>query len=42
MIERKRFNQLAGTDRSWLKAKHHFWLSEDDDPARMSWGSLRA
>jgi quercetin 2,3-dioxygenase len=41
MIERRPFDKLAGEDRGWLKAKHHFSLAEHDDPARMGWGSLR-
>src|SRR5258707_1627980 len=41
MIERRPFNKLAGEDRGWLKAKHHFSFADYDDPARMSWGSLR-
>jgi len=41
MIERRPFNKLAGKDHGWLKAKHHFSFADDDDPARMGWGSLR-
>jgi redox-sensitive bicupin YhaK (pirin superfamily) len=41
MIERRPFNELAGDDRGWLKAKHHFSFGEYGDPARMGWGSLR-
>ena len=41
MIERRPFNKLAGEDRGWLKAKHHFSFADFDDPARMGWGSLR-
>jgi redox-sensitive bicupin YhaK (pirin superfamily) len=41
MIERRPFNQLAGEDRDWLKAKHHFSFADYGDPARMGWGSLR-
>jgi redox-sensitive bicupin YhaK (pirin superfamily) len=41
MIERRPFNKLAGEDRGWLKAKHHFSFADYDDPARMGWGSLR-
>jgi redox-sensitive bicupin YhaK (pirin superfamily) len=41
MIERRPFNKLAGEDRGWLKAKHHFSLADNDDPARTGWGSLR-
>src|SRR3979411_2275805 len=41
MIERRPFNKLAGEDRGWLKAKHHFSFADRDDPARMGWGSLR-
>jgi len=41
MIERRPFNKLAGEDRGWLKAKHHFSFADHDDPARMGWGSLR-
>jgi quercetin 2,3-dioxygenase len=41
MIERRPFNELAGDDRGWLKAKHHFSFGDYGDPARMGWGSLR-
>src|ERR1700726_4614117 len=41
MIERRPFNELAGQDRGWLKAKHHFSFADHGDPARMGWGSLR-
>jgi quercetin 2,3-dioxygenase len=41
MIERRPFNELAGEDRDWLKAKHHFSFADYGDPARMGWGSLR-
>jgi redox-sensitive bicupin YhaK (pirin superfamily) len=41
MIERRPFNKLAGENRDWLKAKHHFSFADHDDPARMGWGSLR-
>jgi redox-sensitive bicupin YhaK (pirin superfamily) len=41
MIERRPFNKLAGEDRDWLKAKHHFSFAGHDDPARMGWGALR-
>ena len=41
MIERRPFNELAGEDRSWLKAKHHFSFGEFRDATRMGWGSLR-
>src|ERR1700726_387767 len=41
MIERRPFNQLAGEDRGWLKAKHHFSFADYGDPARTGWGSLR-
>jgi redox-sensitive bicupin YhaK (pirin superfamily) len=41
MIERRPVNELAGEERSWLKAKHHFSFADDADPARMGWGSLR-
>src|SRR5882724_7154919 len=41
MIERRPFNELAGKDHGWLKAKHHFSFADYDDPARMGWGSLR-
>jgi quercetin 2,3-dioxygenase len=41
MIERRPFNELAGADHGWLKAKHHFSVSGRGDPARMGWGSLR-
>ena len=41
MIERRPFNKLAGEDRGWLKAKHHFSFGEYQDPSRMGWGSLR-
>jgi redox-sensitive bicupin YhaK (pirin superfamily) len=41
MIERRPFNELAGADHGWLKAKHHFALADDGDPARMGRGSLR-
>jgi redox-sensitive bicupin YhaK (pirin superfamily) len=41
MIEHRPFNELAGADRGWLKAKHHFSFADYGDPARMGWGSLR-
>ena len=41
MIERRPFNELAGADHGWLRAKHHFSLADDGDPARMGRGSLR-
>jgi quercetin 2,3-dioxygenase len=41
MIERRPFDELAGADYGWLKAKHHFSVSDRPDPARMGWGSLR-
>src|ERR1700704_2828029 len=41
MIERRPFNELAGADHGWLKAKHHFSFADHVDPARMGWGSLR-
>src|SRR5215813_10019119 len=41
MIERRPFNQLAGEDHGWLKAKHHFSFGEHVDPTRMGWGALR-
>jgi hypothetical protein len=41
MIERRPFNELAGDDRGWLKAKHHFAFAADADPARKGWGALR-
>jgi len=41
MIERRPFNQLAGADHGWLKAKHHFAFAGDRDATRMGWGSLR-
>ncbi len=41
MIERRPFNELAGEDRGWLKARHHFSFAGGGDPARMGWGSLR-
>jgi redox-sensitive bicupin YhaK (pirin superfamily) len=41
MIERRPFNELAGADHGWLKAKHHFSLADDGDPAQMGRGSLR-
>jgi redox-sensitive bicupin YhaK (pirin superfamily) len=41
MIERRPFNELAGQNLGWLKAKHHFSFGGAVDPARMGWGSLR-
>jgi redox-sensitive bicupin YhaK (pirin superfamily) len=41
MIERRPFNELAGADHGWLKARHHFSFAEHVDPARMGWGALR-
>jgi len=41
MIERRPFNQLAGADHGWLKAKHHFSFGDYHDATRMGWGSLR-
>jgi quercetin 2,3-dioxygenase len=37
MIERRPFNELAGGDRGWLKAKHHFAFADRDT----GWGALR-
>jgi redox-sensitive bicupin YhaK (pirin superfamily) len=41
MIERRPFNRLAGEDRDWLKARHHFRFSGGDSGASTGWGSLR-
>jgi redox-sensitive bicupin YhaK (pirin superfamily) len=41
MIERRPFNELAGADHGWLKAKHHFSFADYQDAAKMGWGSLR-
>jgi quercetin 2,3-dioxygenase len=41
MIERRPFSELAGENRDWLKAKHHFSFGEHGNAARMGWGSLR-
>ncbi len=41
MIERGPFDELAGEDRGWLKARHHFSFAGHGDPARNGWGSLR-
>jgi quercetin 2,3-dioxygenase len=41
MIEHRPFNELAGADHGWLKAKHHFSFGEHADATRMGWGSLR-
>jgi redox-sensitive bicupin YhaK (pirin superfamily) len=41
MIERRPFNQLAGVDYGWLKAKHHFSFAGSGDAARTGWGALR-
>ena len=41
MIERRPFDELAGADHGWLKAKHHFSFGDHGDPARKGWGSLR-
>jgi redox-sensitive bicupin YhaK (pirin superfamily) len=41
MIEHRPFNELAGEDHGWLKAKHHFSLGHTGDSARMGWGALR-
>jgi redox-sensitive bicupin YhaK (pirin superfamily) len=41
MIERRPFNELAGEDRGWLKAKHHFSFSAHGDHSATGWGSLR-
>jgi quercetin 2,3-dioxygenase len=41
MIERRPFNELAGADHGWLKARHHFSFGEFADPTRMGWGALR-
>jgi hypothetical protein len=35
MVARGPFNELAGEDRGWLKAKHHFSFSGCDDAVRM-------
>jgi quercetin 2,3-dioxygenase len=41
MIEHRPFNELAGEDHGWLKAKHHFSFADYSDPTLMGWGSLR-
>jgi redox-sensitive bicupin YhaK (pirin superfamily) len=41
MIERRPFEELAGVDHGWLKAKHHFAFADYRDAARQGWGSLR-
>jgi redox-sensitive bicupin YhaK (pirin superfamily) len=41
MIERRPFNELAGEDRGWLNAKHHFSFADYHDATRMGWGFLR-
>src|SRR5499433_296638 len=41
MIERRPFNQLAGEDHGWLKAKHHFSFGDYQDATRMGWGGVR-
>ena len=41
MIEHRPFNELAGADHGWLKAKHHFSFAEHADVTRMGWGALR-
>jgi redox-sensitive bicupin YhaK (pirin superfamily) len=41
MIERRPFDELAGGDHGWLKARHHFSFGEHADPARRGWGALR-
>jgi redox-sensitive bicupin YhaK (pirin superfamily) len=42
MIERRPFNELAGDDLGWLKAKHHFSFGRRADRFATGWGSLRA
>src|SRR5579872_668947 len=41
MIERRPYNELAGADHGWLKARHHFSFGNHADPAGMGWGALR-
>ena len=41
MIERRPFDELAGCDHGWLKARHHFSFGDHGDPAHMGWGALR-
>ena len=41
MIERRPFNELAGADHGWLRARHHFSFADYHDPKRMGWGALR-
>lgn len=40
MIEHRPFNELAGADHGWLKAKHHFSFGEHPDATCLGWGSL--
>jgi redox-sensitive bicupin YhaK (pirin superfamily) len=41
MIERRPFDELAGSDHGWLKARHHFSFGDHGDPAHLGWGALR-
>jgi quercetin 2,3-dioxygenase len=40
MIERRPFNELAGEDLGWLKAKQHFAFAARGDHSPRGWGSL--
>jgi redox-sensitive bicupin YhaK (pirin superfamily) len=41
MIERRPFNQLAGEDHGWLRAKRHISSADCHDATRVGRGSLR-
>jgi redox-sensitive bicupin YhaK (pirin superfamily) len=41
MIERRPFDELAGEDLGWLKARRHFSSAARDDPSRSGWGCMR-
>lgn len=41
MIEHTTFQELAGSEHGWLRAKHHFPISDLFDGAPSGWGSLR-
>ena len=40
MIEHKTLEDIGGTDRGWLKAKHHFAIGNYGNPAHAALGNL--
>ena len=42
MLEIRRRDRLGVSQRSWLRARHHFSIGEYFDPTRLGWGKIRA